>query len=266
MKSIITTIILGAFNIIVFGSAINDTDSEETRETLYQCAEGTEQNFDGWSINGLAHGALTYFENSHIEFFNHQAGECAIEISKKIDEMIGFSDLSLAFDFSEEENCRLNYATAYLSVDGKDWDAINKPADHGEIHSFNDQMNYLFVKVVANVSFFKEGRFRMNSAKIKGAFSALKTCPSVSMADINQDRKLNQISDKFFVFSFEKNLHIETQSEEDFEVVLTNIAGQVIIQEKSNGSVRIETSVPDGIYFISIIQNSKLKTTKKVVL
>jgi hypothetical protein len=266
MKSIITIIILGALNFVAFGSSIDDSNSADKRETLYQCGEGTEQNFDGWSINGLAHGALTYFENSHIEFFNHQAGECAIEISKKIDEMIGFSDLSFAFDFSELENCKLNYATAYLSVDGKDWDAINKPANHGEIHSFNDQMNYLFVKVVANVSFFKEGRFRMNRAKIMGAYSALKTRPNVSVADIHKERNINQLADKFFVFSFEKNIHIETQNEEDFEMVLTNLAGQVIVQEKSNGSVRIETTVPDGIYFISIIQNSKLKMTKKVVL
>ncbi|UKN00842.1 T9SS type A sorting domain-containing protein [Paracrocinitomix mangrovi] len=237
-------------------------------KTLYQCGIGTEKGFEGWKVLGTSSATRTYFERDHLEFFQHQSGNYNISISKKIDEMIGFTDLRLSAQTDIIENCAIHCVTPYVSTDGKRWKTINKDARLGaDIHT--DKMEFLYVKFVLNMTFYQEGRFRLNRIAVYGDYAPEKEKVDIAtsqLTDIANGTYCNQKKEEFLVFSFEKKINIETQNENQYEFVLVNTLGQVIMREKSEGSRRFDTNVPDGIYFVTIMQGDKKMTTRKVVL
>jgi hypothetical protein len=258
--------------------ASNSSGDTEKMKTLFQCGVGTERGFEGWTLSGLSNETITYFEKDHIEFFQHNPGNYSIGFEKKIEDMIGFTDLRLSASIDEVENCLINTVTAYISKDGLKWQPLNKDVRNGANY-YAEKMEFMFVKIVANISFFKEGRFRMNHAAVYGDYKvrkrktdfSLTNMASVAEGNVSAQIKnaiwpWDQKEEEFFVFSYQKSVNIETKIEGEYEFVLSNLLGQVIVLEKSQGSMRFETNVPDGIYFVSILRDDKVITTKKVVL
>jgi hypothetical protein len=265
MKRLLQIVLLSLASTFALASTPDNSDESEKMTTLFQCGMGTETGFNGWKINGLSDETITYFEKDHIELFNHNPGNYSISFEKKIEEMIGFTDLQLSADLSEEQNCVINTANAYLSADGKHWVPLQQDVRNGAT-AFTDQMNYLFLKLVADVTFFREGRFRLNKATVHGDYDAEKLEPASRFGLLSTGPSINQMRGEFLVFSFEKKVNIETQSTAEYEFVLSNVHGQIIMRSKANGSKRFETDVPDGIYFVSILRNGKLIRTRKIVL
>lgn len=265
MKRLTLNVLLSFVSLPLFALSTDGSGDAGKMKTLFQCGVGTESGFNGWKIDGLSHEANTYFEKDHIEFFQHSPGNYSIGFEKKIEEMIGYTDLQFSIDMKAIENCVVNYTTAYLSKDGKEWEALNSDPRNG-VKSHSDKMEFLFVKFVADVTFFKEARFRFTRASIFGSFKAKKERPTINLADITYGPASNQVYEEFTVFSFDKKVNVETQNEKDYDFVLSNLLGQVVIREKSYGSRRFEVDVPDGIYFVTILQGDNIITTKKVVL
>ena len=237
-------------------------------KTLFQCGVGTERGFEGWMLSGLSDETITYFEKDHIEFFQHNPGNYSIGFEKKIEDMIGYTDLRIAATIDAMENCVINYATVYVSKDGKDWCPLNDDV-RNSADFYAEKMEFMFIKIVADITFFQQGRFRMNNAVVYGNYKVRKCKPEFNLTEMSATASgpaANQLKEEFFVFSYDKNINIETENQDDYEFVLSNLLGQVILKEKSQGSRRFETDVPDGIYFVTIIQDDKLITTKKVVL
>lgn len=275
MKKLTLTVLLSIITNFLLASTDSTpleraTDSEEAgkMKTLFQCGIGTERGFEGWMLSGLSHETITYFEKDHIEFFQHNPGNYSIGFEKKIEDMIGYTDICVTADVGSIENCNVNYTTAYISKDGKTWIPLNDDVRNGA-QFYSEKMEFMFVKVVADITFFNQGRFRMNKATVYGDYNLRKSKPAFvlsEMAATAYGPAAQQIYDEFFIFSYENNINVETKNGKHYEFVLSNLLGQVIFKEKSKGSRRFEMDVPDGIYFVTIIQDDKLITTKKVVL
>ena len=268
LLSIITSTLFASNLSSVRGTIAASSASENNMKTLFQCGVGTEKGFDGWMLSGLSHETITWFEKDHIEFFQHHPGNYSIGFEKKIDDMIGYTDLRLSTEINAVENCQVNCATAYVSKNGKEWIALNKDPRYGA-GFYSEKMEFMFVKIVADITFYHEGRFRMNRATIYGDYHIRKSKPDFELSElakIANGPASNQIYEAFFIFSFDKKINVETQSDNGYEFVLSNLLGQVVLREKSKGSRRFEVDVPDGIYFVTILQDDKLITTKKVVL
>lgn len=241
----------------------NDGSAETSKtKTLFHCGEGSESGFNGWYVKGLNPNSHVYFEQKHLEIFSHQSGNCSLELTKKIDDMVGFNDINVSFDLEELANCQINYATAYLSADGKTWNAIQNNAHNEMVSGRVEKMNCTYLRLVANITFFQEGRMSVNRAFITGAYTANHESP---IAAISTGPAAVQVKEMFLVFDFENKINIETQNEEPYEFIVTNMAGQVLQREQSVGSTRFETELSKGIYLVSIIQNNQLIITKKVV-
>lgn len=267
LLSLTTTILLASTNGTPLERA-KDSEDAGKMKVLFQCGKGTERGFEGWMLTGLSHETITYFERDHIEFFQHNPGNYSIGFEKKIEDMIGYTDLCITADVGAMENCNVNYTTAYVSKDGKSWIPLNDDAREGATF-YSQKMEFMFVKVIADITFYNQGRFRMNKATVYGDYNVKKSRPEFvlsEMATIANGPAAHQVYDEFFIFSYENNINIETKNEKQYEFVLSNLLGQVIHQEKSKGSRRFEVDVPDGIYFVTIIQDDKLITTKKIVL
>jgi hypothetical protein len=265
MKHLSQIVLMCLIPTLSLATSPDNSGESEKMKTLFQCGVGTETGFNGWRVKGTSHETITYYENDHVELFNHHPSNLSISFEKKIDELVGFSELQLSAEIEEMENCVINMATAYLSSDGKDWVALNTDVRNGAT-SFNKQMNYLYLKLVANVTFYKEGRFRLNKASVYGDYESVKPDPVTDIHAFGRDSEMKTIETEFFVFSFDKNVNIETQSNSNYEFILSNLQGQVIQRSSYNGSKRFETNVPDGIYYVSILQNDVLIKTKKIVL
>ena len=241
-------------------------NSDNKMEQLFSCGEGSESGFNGWMINGVSDAVNIYFENKRIEFFSHQANNFDISFTKRLDQLIGFTDLNISFGFDEIENCDLNYATVYLSEDGKHWDAINENAKHGTVTNYSEKMNLLYLRLVTNVSFHNEGRFSLNSARVHGDYTLGKHNPPAEFGLATKGPAANQLRQIFHVFSFDKRINIETKNQEEYKFVLYDNKGRIVKEDVGVGSKRFETPYKDGVYFVSIIQDNKLIITKKVAL
>lgn len=233
-------------------------DNNEQMKTLFQCGVGTEKGFNGWKLTGVSHKTLTYFEDDHIEFFQHDPGNYSIGIEKRVDELIGYTDLRIVVDIAELENCTVNSATAYFSQDGKHWKAMNKDARRGgDVR--NEQMDFSFVKLVADVTFFKEGRFRMNGTRVFGNYRPAR------VSENKTEKKFKGLSVTHLV-EVNRNLRIRLDENEDIEIVVHNILGQEVLHERSSGSRRFKAKLPGGIYFVTLLKDDRLITKQKVVL
>ena len=267
MKRLTLTVLLSFTTTLLLASNASSAVGKKMT-TLFQCGVGTERGFEGWMLSGLSNETHTYFEGKHMEFFQHNPGSYSIGFEKKIEDMIGYTDIRIGTNISDIENCNINCATAYVSKDGKDWIALNDDPRFGS-NFYSEKMEFMFVKIVADVTFFHQGRFRVNRADIYGDYNIKKSKPEFELSELAAvafGPAANLINEEFFVFSYENNINVETKSEKDYDFVLSNLLGQVVLREKSRGSRRFEVDVPDGIYFVTIIQDDKLITTKKVVL
>lgn len=257
------------FATINFNAFCKDADCSgevfSSTKTIYQCGENTERGFEGWMVSGIPSDMNLYFEQKQLEVYSHQSNNVNFSITKKLDQMVGFNELEIKAEFAALENCSVHHATAYLSPDGKSWTALNQDLTVKKGRSFNAKMNHLYLRIVTQISFYSQGRFRVKSMNLAGSYGP-NASPIKELAQVLTGPAAVQMKEAFHIFQFENQVNIETKNDKEYDFILMSINGKILQQEKTSGSKRFEVDVPSGIYFISILQDSKPIITKKVAL
>ncbi len=234
-----------------------------TKELLFECGTNAKANFNGWQVEPYQAFDNISFTENEIEIYSENGGDYSISLIKKIEDMVGYSTLFIDMNFDVRNNCEINYANVYLSKNGKTWDAIPDRADLENVQITNSLMNYTFVKTVIDVRFFENGILSFNHFKVEGEYESNEIQEE---AIVSQLPKPTNADPKFHIFSYQKVINVETKSDLDYEIYISDIKGQVVYHSDKNGSSRIEANYPNGIYIISIIQDNRIVSTKKLVL
>lgn len=250
--------------LIAFGAVIPMVNSQSV---LLECGQNSGNNFNGWLLGPYDTFDSVEFDERSVSFFSEHGGNYGVTITRQVEELVEYSELHLLFNFEEINNCEIENVVYYTSADGRTWDRVidyssifNPDFNNRSITVFNDSLNIRYVRAVANTSFANNGKLACNYVKVEGEG---KEVPSLSPLVIDEE----PLKNSFFIFSFEHNLNIETETETPYEVMITSISGQIVYREKYEGSTRI--ALPDylsGIYVINIIQGHSFQASKKVVL
>lgn len=223
-----------------------------SNQIVFSCGQGTGNAFNGWSVE--PYSAFTYinFSEETVSFYAENGGDYSIVLTRKIEAMKEFSSLNLSLGFSNFVNCKLNCLDVFASPDGKIWETIRM--DQNDYKTvFENKNGYQYIKLVANVSCARFAFLECTYFKLSSDEEAI------------VEQTVSETQEEFFIFFFNRSVNIETQNELPYEIVFTNLAGQVVYSESSVGSTRIEAELPDGVYLISIVQNLQVIRTKKVV-
>jgi len=226
-----------------------------SKETLLECGTQTSNGFNGWSLSPFAAFSAVEFKDETVAFYVKDGGEYTLNLTRKIETMRDFAQMDFNIRFDRFENCVLNFVDVYASEDGRIWKALD--VDQSDFSGvINNAGNYQFIRIAANVSFFRDGF-------IECSYFKLESDDPVSLESVTAPEPV--VVKEFFVFCFNKSINVETQSELAYEVVFTNLAGQVVYRESSVGSTRVVSELPEGVYIISIVQNNHVVETKKVI-
>lgn len=223
-------------------------------EIILAYGQNSGNNFNGWYVSPYQTDAVEFDEHS-IQFFAENGGEMNIEIYKKVTDLEAFENMQVLFNFEERQNCVLHSVQYAVSSNGRDW--INLKNSHNNTNCIinEDIENIHFIKAVANVQFFKNGTLVCDYAKLEGDKKALEIIP------IEADEVI-----EFNLFNYNKMLNVETQSEQQYEVLITAMSGKIMFRESFVGSNRINLDdFNTGFYIVNIIQGNEFKLSKKIV-
>lgn len=234
-----------------------------SKEVLFECGQTSETPFNGWKIKPFTVFDWVDFTDNRVTLYTESGGDYSVEFERKIDEMVGFSTVFLQLGLDISAQSVINYTNVFLSMDGKSWDPIPENVRNQEVQITNGRMNYLYVKIVANVTFYAAGNLVFENFKVSGEYE---NSVESDTEPLEIEPAIDQKDESFYIFSHHKNVNIETQSEGEYNVYITNLSGQIVFQSKANGSKRIETDLSDGIYIVSIVQGNRIVESKKVVL
>ena len=233
-----------------------------SKDVLLECGGTSKNPFNGWAIDPFSAFDNIVFSEESIGFFIENGGDYTVSLTRKIDAMCNYPLLDLTLKVDAVENCEVNHIDLYVSADGRNWIAVPMPAGHAD----RDQGNYRaaiansggefqYLRFAINVSFKGLGYLECSYFQIEGEKQ-----PVIEEIETAGE----EIS--FFVFCFNKSINVETKSEDQYEIIFCNLAGQVMHSEFATGSTRIETDLPEGMYVVSIIQYGEIRQTKKVIL
>jgi len=258
--------LLVSFHSVGFTAKMSDEASEKM-ERLFACGADTENGFNGWMIHGLDENVNTYFDFNQLEFYTHEGGFYQVSITKKLDQMVGFSDLSIQTAIAESNNCNIENITAQVSADGKEWVYLQENLLHESALLCSNKMNFQFLKLSSNISFSRNGRVRVGAVKVYGSTTyhklKLKSLNETQESEMSNSHQNTQ--EDFHFFSHDKQLHIETQSDDAYLLEIYNSKGLKVKKSIGLGSERFDVShLQDGIYFVVIKQKNKAMITKKV--
>lgn len=239
-----------AFLMLLFSSAASFSN-----QVLLECGLSTKNGFNGWSVEPYTAFTSISFTEETISFYVENGGDYSIVLTRKIESMKEFSSLNLSFGFSNFENCKLNHVDVFASIDNKVWENIKIDQTNHET-AFENPKGFRYIKLVANVS-------SSNNGYLECTYFKLSSDEEVAITEL-EDESID-VKAEFFIFFFNRSVNVETQNELPYDIVFTNLAGQIVYSESSVGSTRIESELPDGVYIISVIQNKQVLRTKKVV-
>ncbi len=226
-----------------------------SNQVILECGLNTRNGFNGWSVEPYAAFTNITFTEETVSFYVENGGDYSIVLTRKIESMQEFSSLNLSLGFSNFENCTLNNVDVYASTDSKNW--VNIKLDQTDYETvFENQNGFRFIKLVANVS-------SLNNGYLECTYFKLSSDEELAISELEPEKV--DTKSEFFIFFFNRSVNVETQNELPYDIVFTNLAGQVVYSESSVGSTRIESELPDGVYVISVVQNKKVMRTKKVV-
>jgi hypothetical protein len=241
---------------VVLGILLSVSGSALSNQIIFEHGKNSGSNFNGWKIEPYRCFTYIQFTEESVSFFVENGGDYSLELSRKVEHLRRYSKYNLQLEFTELTNCQLNGISFYISEDEKNWKPVEMDGDfiHDEALEFYTTG---YVKIVADLSFQKEGYVECSYIKLKGE----------EPLEILDPSELKEEKEKeFFIFCFNKSINVETKNEDPFQVVFTNLAGQVVYQHSALGSLRMEPELPEGIYVVSIIQNNQIIENKKVVL
>ena len=180
--------------------------------------------------------------------------------------MADYAELMVEFRFDEIINTRLNTISIYASKDGLHWEAIPEDATYRAVYFSNSDHAFQYLKAVANVTFFSNGRIRWNYTRIEGEKDATTNTNPVETGKTVETPVTISKQEDFSIYSYSKTINVVSYLDEDYTILITNMSGQIVHREKANGNRRIDTEFPDGLYIVHILRNDKVVSVKKVVL
>jgi len=241
--------------LLVFALSISVSKSF-TKDILLECGTATRNGFSGWTISPYDAFDNVVFTDETVDFYSDNGGDYTISLTRQIDAMRDYSLLDLTVEIYAIENCKVNYVDAFVSEDGKTWTTVLLDQTNFKAIIHNSEGIYQFLKIAINASFQSAGYLQCAYVKVEGE-------NDWEMQEIETQPQL--ISNPFFIFCFNKSINVETKSDAPYDIIFSNIAGQIVYTETTTGSTRIETDLPEGIYVISIFQNGEFLQSKKVV-
>lgn len=222
---------------------------------IHACGFSAENDFSGWSVNPYKAFSEVEFKEETVAFHVKDGGDYTLLLTRKISEMKTYSQLDFNVRFDKIQNCILNNVDVFVSPDGKNWTATETDAN-GLHKIIADDPSFEHVRIAANISFQSNGFIECTYFSVEGN-------DPVSL--VSEDEIPVETAEDFFVFCFNRSVNIETQSEGAYEILFTNLAGQIVYRESSVGSTRIVAELPDGMYIVSVVQDGVLVKTKKVI-
>lgn len=225
-----------------------------SKDLLMECGGTSRNPFNGWSIHPFNVFDNVVFSDESIGFFIENGGDYTVSLTRKIEAMRNYALLDLTLKVDAVENCKVNHVDLYVSADGHNWSLV--PVDPNNNHTTiaNPGGQFKYLRFAINISARGQGYLECSYFKMEGDNEPV-------IEEI--EPAVEEIS--FFVFCFNKSINVETKSEDQYEIVLCNLAGQIVHSETTIGSTRIETDLPEGVYVVSVIQDGEIKQTKKVV-
>ncbi|MBK7127738.1 MAG: T9SS type A sorting domain-containing protein [Crocinitomicaceae bacterium] len=231
--------------------------SAKGKDILLECGTNTGNGFNGWSIAPYKVFSEVNFSEETVSFYSAAGGDYNITLTRKISALREYAHLYFNLDVKTLQNCAVNGVDIYTSADEKEWTAVKTDQSNYEGEYLNES-GHEFVKIVVNVSFKNDGLIECAYLKIEGENDA--EMETVELED-------SAITDEpFFIFSFNRSINVETKREDEYQVIITNLAGQVVYVETTTGSTRIEPELTDGIYILSVICKNEIAESKKIVL
>lgn len=235
------------------------------KEVLFTCGEGRDQGFEGWTIQPYKPFEWVDFSENQLSLYCEKGGEYSITLMRELDELVGYSTLFLDLAMEISPYSLINHVNVFFSMDGSHWDAVQDDALNKEVQLTNGRMNYLFVKIVANVSFFTAGKLTFKGLTVSGEYeSELEPVQEEETLVVDPHPVHPDLG--FYIFCYNGVITVETQNEKPYEAVLINLSGQIIQRTYGNGSMQFQTECPAGIYLVTIIQDNQVLSTTKVSL
>lgn len=248
MKQTLLLWAMGLFGIHSFGGEVITESGKEGAD-----------NFNGWYIHPFTLFSSMEFQENYVEFVSEEGGEISIELMRKLPAMSDFSELLVEFQFAEVLNSRLNTITIFASEDGLHWESIPQDATYRAVQFANPEHSYQYLKAIADVTFFSNGRVRWNYTKVEGVEEDEST-PSVAHAPVSK------ASDEFTIFGHDKSINVITPTDKPYRLMVTNMSGQIVHYDKLEGEHKIDTNFPDGVYIVHILRDDVIIAKRKIVL
>ena len=231
-----------------------------SQSVLFECGQNSGQNFDGWHMIPYTEFDDIEFDAHSVTFFVEHGGNLPVTLTKKVEEIMSYESLSILFNFEPIHNCIIENVIYYTSIDGKSWEPLNTSANNRATEVQNSDFDIVYVRATANVQFFDNGKIACDYVKIEGDY---KNEPSLAIEEITEE----EIGERFFIFSHQHNINIETALEGSYEVLITSLTGKIVYREQLEGSQRIELpSDMTGLFIVSVIQDNAFQASKKVAL
>jgi hypothetical protein len=201
------------------------------------------------------------FKENFVDFTSENGGEISIELMKKIPAMADYEELLVEFRIEEVNSSKLNSVSIFASKDGLHWDSVPRDATWKAVQFSNPDYSYKYLKAVANITFYSNGKVRWSYTKIEG----LRNESSVGV-DKPDAVDVFVKSDPFHIYSHSKTINVVSPDDDPFTILITNMNGSIVFYEKVTGNKRIDSEFPDGLYVVHLLRDDKVISTRKIVL
>ena len=240
---------------VVLGILLLVSGNALSNQIIFEHGKNSGSNFNGWKIEPYRCFTYVNFTEESVSFFVENGGDYSLELSRKVEHLRRYSKYNLQLEFDQMINCQLNSISFYISEDEKNWRPVELDGDFIHDPALQD-MEDGYVKIVADMSFQKDGFVECSYIKLEGE----EPLNIIDPTEITEEKRK-----EFFIFCFNGSINVETKNEDPFEIVFTNLAGQMVYQHSALGSLRIEPELPAGVYVVSVVQNNQIVENKKVV-
>lgn len=232
--------------------------SSFSADTLLQCGYGTLGNFNGWSIQPYKAFTNVVFEDHAILVEKESGGNVSLELVRQFSDLSLYNLVEVNYSVAAMRNCSLNDVEIAVSTDRKNWKTIASSSTN-EKSFFTKKLEAKFLKIKLTADFRNEGVLAINRLVVVNHDEKNEIVPEVNNEEIILPHE------DFFMFFYNRSVNIETTTEEPYQLIISNLAGQIVYSDNGTGSTRFEPELNAGAYIISILRNGELVKSKKVV-
>jgi hypothetical protein len=157
-----------------------------SNEVVFECGKSSPMSFNGWSVYPYNGFSEVEFTEEMVAFHVEDGGEYTIMLTRQIEAMRSYSRMRLDVEFGAIKNCVLNFIDVYVSADGKNWKSI--PLEQNDLGGIiENNAEYQYLRIAANVSFYKNGYIECSYVRLEGEEpAALTETPEEPIEDITE--------------------------------------------------------------------------------